>query len=228
MKKKALLTRFGERYTVIDHDGGYLLYDKEGKAKRAQQLFKGHFYLSTDGNKYVFKEEYYDTPEAMIQAMEDWAATLPFNVELYNPCFKKSYMIECAIHDYLDSLGLVDKFDHYTLSDCEGRELCSISFMVEDNKTSGRVVRYINDKSWQDAQFTDLDSAIGACNTLLSTCCLSVNSIVTNLMSKMTNHRISSFFNHTFDMKTFVAYTEDARQKAIEQLEAELKRLKEE
>lgn len=230
MKKKALLTRFGERYTCIEHDGGYLLYDKEGKAKRAQQLFKGHFYLSSDGNKYVFQEEYYDTPEALIQAMDEWARTLPFDAEIYNPMYKKSYRIECAVHDYLESLGftLNSSKKEYVLSDHAGKELCSIECEVEDGRTSGTVTRSISEDSWQDAKFTDLDSAIGACNTLLSTYCLMVNAKVATLMSKMTTHRVSSFFHHTFDMKALSVYSEDAKRKAIEQLEAELKRLKEE
>lgn len=33
MKKKDLLKQFGERYITIEHNGGYLLYDKEGKAR---------------------------------------------------------------------------------------------------------------------------------------------------------------------------------------------------
>ena len=41
MKKKDLLKQFSERYTIMERDGGYLLYDKEGKARRANQLFKG-------------------------------------------------------------------------------------------------------------------------------------------------------------------------------------------
>lgn len=228
MKKKALLTRFGERYICIEHDGGYLLYDKEGKAKRAQALFKGHFYLSSSGNKYIFHEEFYDTPEALIQAMEEWAKTLPFNVEIYNPSYKKNYTIECALQDYLISLGFTYSWGKYILSDHEGKEMCLLEIEVEDDKTSGAVTRFIGDGSWQDAKFTDLDSAIGACNILLSTYCLVVNAKVTALMSKMSNHRVSSFFHHTFNMKTLSFYSEDAKRKAIEQLEAELKRLKEE
>lgn len=228
MKKNALLKLFGERYLTIEHDGGYLLYDKEGKSRRAQSLFKGLFYLASSGKSYVFQGEYYDTPEVLIQAMEDWAKTLPFDAEIYNPSFKKNYLIECALQDYLTSLGFTYSWGKYILSDHEGKELCFLEFEVEDGKTSGTVTRYIGNFSWQDAKFTDLDSAIGACNTLLSTYCLVVNAKVATLMSKMTDNRVSSFFNHTFDMKALSAYSEDVKQKAIEQLEAELKRLKEE
>lgn len=229
MKKNDLLKRFGERYIAREHDGGYLLYDKEVKARRANHQYKGKFYLSSSGDSYVFEDEYYNTPEELIRAMEEWAASLPFDAEIYSPAFKKSYLIECALHDYLTSLGFkYDDGSTYVLSDAQEKELCTITFKVEDNKTCGVVTRYIGARSWQDAKFTDLDSAIGACNTILSTYCLLVNGKVMNMMSKMTHSRISSFFNHTFSMKTLSTYTEDARQKAIELMEAELKRLKEE
>lgn len=232
MKKKDLLKQFGERYITIEHNGGYLLYDKEGKVMRAQYLFKGLFYLASSGNSYVFQDEYYPTIKELIQAMDKWAETLPFSVELYNPAFKKSYMIECALHDYLTSLGFVIKDRICTLSDATGKELCTINIKVDDGKSCGVVSRELpsskNQVRIQYVGFTDLDSAIGACNTLLSTYCVSVNSVVTNMMSNMTNHRVSTFFNKTFDIKTLSVYTEDAKQKAIEQLESELKRLKEE
>lgn len=228
MKKKTLLDKLGTRYHTIEHNGGYLLYDKEGKARRANMLFKGLFYLASSGKSYVFQEEYYETPEELIRAMEEWAKTLPFDVELYNPSFTKSCMIECAVCDYLGSLGF--KFNHreYVLEDASGKELCTIECEVEDGTSCGTIMRQVTDNSWQEAKFTDLDSAIGACNILLSTYCLTVNSLVTGMMSKMTNHRASLFLTKTFNMKTLDVYTEDARKKAIEQLEAELKRLKEE
>lgn len=232
MKKKDLLKQFGERYVTIEHNGGYLLYDKKGKAMRSQYLFKGLFYLASSGNSYVFQDEYYQTTEELIQAMENWATTLPFSVELYNPAFKKSYMIECALYDYLESLGFVFEDGVYILSDATGKELCTMDVNVKDGKTCGVVSRRMPSSGqqvrWQSAPFTDIESAVGACNTLLSTYCLCVNSTVVNMMSKMTNHRVSTFFNNTLDMKSLSTYTEDARVKAIEQLEAELKRLKEE
>lgn len=232
MKKKDLLKQFGERYITIEHNGGYLLYDKEGKAMRAQYLFKGLFYLASSGDRYVFQDEYYPTVEELIQAMDKWAETLPFSVEIYNPVFKKSYMIECALCDYLTSLGFAVKGKTCTLSDAMGKELCTINIKVEDGKSCGVVSRELPSSEYQArsqcAVFTDLDSAIGACNTLLSSYCVSVNSVVTNMMSNMTNHRVSAFFNKTFDMRTWSVYTEDAKQKAIDQLESELKRLKEE
>lgn len=234
MKKNELLNRFGERYLLIEHNGGYLLYDTEVRGRRANHQYKGKFYLSNSGKNYVFEEDHYATPEELVQAMEKWAEALPFDGEIYNPAYKKSYMIECALYDYLSSLGFVNDGycgNHYVLRDAFDREICNITVEVEDNKSCGRLERLCSAVNsvykTQEAKFTDLDSAIGACNTLLATYCAMINSSVVLMLSKMTKARVSEFYNKTFDIKSLSSYTEDGRMKAIEQLEAELKRLKE-
>lgn len=233
MKKNDLLKRFGDRYSISEHNGGYLLYDKEVCGRRANYQYKGKFYLSSCGSSYVFDEERYATPEELILAMEEWASTLPFDAEIYNPLYKKSFAIECALHDYLISLGFSYKnsCDKYMLCDAFGKEICNIAVYVEDGKSYGRLERLCCDDKdvykTQEAKFTDLDSAIGACNTLLATYCTMINSSVVLMLSKMTKARVSEFYNKTFDIKFLSSYTEDGRMKAIEQLEAELKRLKE-
>ncbi len=235
MKKNDLLKEFSDRYLISEHDGGYLLYDKEVCGHRAQYQYKGKFYLSSCGKSYVFNEERYTTPEELIIAMEQWASILPFDAEIYNPAFKKSYTIECALSDYLYSLGFVcdgGYGNHYVLRDVFGKEICNITVYVEDNKSCGRLERLCCEENGtyktQEAKFTDLDSAVGACNTLLATYCTMINSSVMLMLSKMTKARVSEFYNKTFDMKSLSSYTEDGRMKAIEQLEAELKRLREE
>ena len=234
MKKNDLLKKFGDRYLISEHNGGYLLYDKEVSGRRANYQYKGKFYLSSCGSSYVFDEERYATPEELILAMEEWASTLPFDAEIYNPVYKKSYMIECALYDYLTSLGFESDNSYgrsYILCDAFGRQICNIHVDVEDGKSCGCVKRICAETKecakWQEAKFTDLDSAIGACNTLVATYCTCVNSSVMLMMSKLTNSRVSEFYDKTFDIRAFTQYTEDGKAKAIEQLEAELKRLKE-
>ena len=234
MKKNDLLKRFGDRYSISEHNGGYLLYDKEVRGRRANYQYKGKFYLSSCGSSYVFDEERYATTEELILAMEEWASTLPFDAEIYNPVYKKSFAIECALYDYLSSLGFVSDGNcgnHYVLRDAFGREICNITVEVEDNKSCGRLERLCSAVNsvykTQEAKFTDLDSAIGACNTLLATYCTMINSSVVLMLSKMTKARVSEFYNKTFDIKSLSSYTEDGRMKAIEQLEEELKRLRE-
>ena len=47
-RAKQLLDAFGKRYTTIEHDGGWCLYDSERPARRSNSKYIGKFYLSTN------------------------------------------------------------------------------------------------------------------------------------------------------------------------------------
>ena len=229
MKNKALIDALEQRYLTIEHDGGYVLYDKERSGHRNQHLYLGKFYLSTNGDKYSFNNEYYTSVEDMVGAMEEYNKTLPFDSEIYNPLFKKSYMIECALHDYLTSLGFKMYWHdcrHYELRDAYMQTLCHVVFDVKDGRTTGKIKRLITEDRWTEAPFDGLDSAISACNTILATYCASINAIAMNVLNALTNSRCTSMLDMTFDLNSLSVYTEDAKQKTIEHLEQELKRLK--
>lgn len=228
MKTKKLLETFDKRYQVIEHDGGYILYDKEGKSNRANALYLGKFYLSTDGAKFSFNGTYYDTVDGLINAMEEHNKTLPFDAEIYNPMYRKHCMIEMALHDYLESLGLMWDFHkrNYCIMDAYGQPICSVSYDVKEDTTEGRVVRAIRDGEWTEVPFTDLDSAIGAANEILALYCISINAATMNVLNGLTSARTSQIFDKTFSLSTLSVYTEDAKQKTIEHLEKELKILK--
>lgn len=231
-KRKQMLEAFGERYQLIEHDGGWLLYDKEGHSKRANALYIGIFYISTDNTRYSFRGEYYTTVAELIQAIEDYNKTLPFDAEIYNPSYRKNYMVEMALHDYLKGLGFKKSWERYDgtihyIEDSYGQRICTIRVEVKEDTTTGIVTRLIpNSDKWTEAPFADLDSAIGAVNSILSMYCLSINATATALLDGLTNARASQILDVTFDTKSLAVYTEDAKQKAIERLEAELKRLK--
>ena len=104
-KDKILLDALGERYVVLEHDGGYCLYDKQRPAKRSNAKYIGKFYISSDKKQYAFNDKYYKDVESLVKAMDDYNATLPFDADIYCPIFKNSYRIEIALHDYLESLG---------------------------------------------------------------------------------------------------------------------------
>lgn len=228
MATKKLLKTFDKRYQIIEHDGGYILYDKEGKSNRANALYLGKFYLSTDGEKFSFNGTYYDTVDGLINAMEEHNKTLPFDAEIYNPMYRKHCMIEMALHDYLKSLGLMWDFNkqNYYIIDIYGQPICSVFYDVTEDTTEGRVVRYIRDGQWTEIPFTDLDSAVGAVNEILALYCISINAITMNVLNGLTNARSSLILDKTFSVKTLSVYTEDAKQRTIEYLENELKRLK--
>ena len=228
MRPKKLLQTFDKRYQVIEHDGGYILYDKEGKSNRANALYLGYFFISTDGNKFSFNGDYYDTVDTLIEAMNAYNSTLPFDAEIYNPMYRKHCKIEMALHDYLKSLGLTWDFRKrkYDLTDAYGQPICSVSYDVKEDTTEGNIVRYIRDGQWTEAPFTDLDSAIGAVNEILALYCISINATTMNVLNGLTNARSSLILDKTFSVKTLSVYTEDAKQRTIEHLEKELKMLK--
>ena len=229
MKKKEILKNFGDRYQVIEHDGGYILYDKERKSNRANALYLGYFFVSTDGKKFSFNGEYYDTVETLIEAMDTYNSMLPFDSEIYNPMYRKHCKIEMALHDYLKSLGFsCDRHKGYCLVDAYGQDICVINFDVKDDTTEGKVSRFIsNSDKWTEAEFSDLDSAISAVNSIVVPYCVIVNAVVSGMLKKLTGSRASNICDKTFDFKTLNVYSEDAKEKAIELLENEIKLLKE-
>jgi len=228
-----MLESFGNRYKLIEHDCGWLIYDKEGHSKRAFALYIGHFYLSTDNTKYSFRGNYYTTVDELIKAMDDYNKTLPFDAEIYDPTFRKNMFIEMALRDYLESFGfkksqtIIRDGATYYIEDAYGQKICIIQVEVKEDTTNGRITRLIpNSNKWTDALFTDLESAIGAVNSILSMYCLSINAITMNVLNGLTEARTSEVLDVTFDVKSLKTYTEDAKKKTIERLEAELKRLK--
>lgn len=232
MRPKKLLKTFDKRYQIIEYDGGYILYDKEGKSNRANALYLGYFSISTDGNKFSFNGDYYDTVDTLIEAMNAHNSTLPFDAEIYNPIYRKHCVVEMALHDYLESVGFKMSMGGYSgktyyLEDAYKQKICTICVNVNEDTTTGRILRLIpNSDTWTESLFTDLDSAIGAVNSILSTYCLSINATTMNVLNALTNARASQMFDKTFSVKTMSFYTEDAKQKTIEILEKELKRLK--
>ena len=228
--RKNLLDSFGERYHVIEHDGGYILYDKEGKSNRANALYLGYFFISTDGTRFKFEDDYYQTASELIEAITEYNKKLPFDAEIYNPTYRKHYKIEMALHDYLESLGFKMSWgadSMYYLEDACGQRICIIQVEVKEDTTAGRISRLIpNSDKWTDALFTDLDSAIGAVNSILAMYCASINAITMNVLNRLTNSRVTQILDCTLNTNDMHIYVEDAKQKTIETLENELKKLK--
>lgn len=230
--KKGLISAFGDRYLLLEHDGGYLLSDKERKSKRSKYCYLGKFYISTNGNKYSFMDNYYEDKDSLITAMDEYNKTLPFDADNFNPINRKNYVIECCVQDYLSDLGFKHKWnsysgDDYVLEDLYGQKICTINVDVTEDTTKGRIRRFIpNTERWTESEFEDLDGAIGAVNSILSMYCLSIQARTANLLNHMTNARSSNILDNTFDISSLEVYSEDTRKKTIEYLEKELERLK--
>jgi hypothetical protein len=233
-KDKVLLDALGERYDVIEHDGGYCLYDKERPAKRSMHKYIGMFFISTDKKRYSFNDNYYKDVESLVKAMDDYNATLPFDTDIYCPIFKKSYRIEIALFDYLESLGFEREWGgerRYFKNDCFGQCICDLTVQVEEGTTKGVIRRSIitSDEyriQFTDSPFTDLDSAIASVNTILATYVASVDAAAMDILNKITHSRSALLLDTTFDVRTLSKFTEDGRMKMIEVLEKELEQLK--
>ena len=231
----ALVSAFGgDQYLVIPWDGGYCLYDKTVPYNRANAAFLGKFYLSTNGTKYVFNDMYYDDAESLLKAMENWMSQQPFDRAVYDPTFRAHMRVFFVVADYLKELGFKrsDKMgykdeDIFELKDMYGFVLCEIMLSLKEDTTEGSLSRTINGSIWQEAKFTDFNSAIGACNSLLAAHILPMNSQTATVLDKMTTSRASEVSTHFVDLKTLSHYSGDAKAATIKRLEDELKRLKE-
>ncbi len=235
--KHPMIKAFGEQYLIIPWDGGYLLYDYKRECKRANAMYIGKFYLSNEGNKYVFRDERYESKEALIEAMDKYNATLPFAADVYDPSHRKNYNIECAAYDYLTSLGFKHdrcafRGEKYTLSDVYGNYLCEIQVKTNFDSSVGKVVRRIvtseKKEMWQEAHFEDLETAVAAINSIVVGYLSVVQAQLMNALRAMTTSRSAVMLEATLDVNTLSTFIEDARQKTIDFLEAELKRLKSE
>lgn len=233
-RKHPLIDAFGERYLIIPWDGGYCLYDYQRECKRANAMFIGQFYISSNGDKYVFRSERYDSIDTLIEAMDKYNATLPFAADIYDPSYRKNYRIELACYDYLTALGFKKenaiRADRYSFSDVYGHHLCDIELRTEMDSSNGKVLRRISttekQEMWQEAPFIDLETAIGAINSIVAGYLAVVQSQLMNALKSLTTARAALMITNTFDVGTLSVYTEDARKQTIEYLETELKRLK--
>lgn len=235
--KNKLISDFGENFWVLPNNGGYCLYDKNRYCKRANAQYIGKFYISNNGDKYVFNDTYIDTIPELVKAMDKYNATLPFSPEIYDPTYRKNYQIEMALYDYLTSIGFkrlqqVGVYKEiFELFDAFCQKICAIEIETIEDTTTGVVRRWVyqstNGHRVIEVPFKDLDSAIGACNSLLASYSSMLNVQMLNMFKSMTNARASIMLDSTFDMKKASLETKDARQQAIEYLEEELKRLKE-
>ena len=224
-----------ETYWVYPCDGGYCLYDRRRKTERANALFLGRFYISTNGNRYVFNNNYYDSSDEMVEAMDKYNETLPFSTDIYDPTMRKNYQIELAIHDYLIDIGFKKvpfnkrrtQYDQeYEISDSYGHHLITLSLHTEFDSSKGSLRRLINTDTFQEAPFNDLDSAVAAANSILAGYFTVVQAQMTNALNKLTSARAALVLDRHFDWKSLSLYSEEATQKVIESLELELKRLK--
>jgi len=229
MARKKLIKAFDENtYAVWEHGDGYVLYNKTKKGRYTNSMYVGYFSLTVGGKSYLFQgKEYKDIP-SMLDAMEAYNKALPFCYELYNPVYKQSFFIEACVHEYLIRLGFKYENNLYRLEDLYGATITSLRVEVEEDKTTGKIIREIaNSNQWVEINFNGLDAAIAACNTILAPYLLSTSISILSTLSQMTEDRSNEVIEEvSIDMAQLKVNTEDIRGQLIEKLETELNKLK--
>lgn len=225
-KSKELINKFPERYHLIVNGDGYCLYDKEAHSPRSRYKYLGFITLDTNKGEFVFNDSSYKDIESLINAINEYNSTLPFDPDIYNPSFKESYRIQMATHDYLCSLGFKsDDSDAYTLKDGFGQPVVSVFVKVNHDSKSGYVIRTLGNSAEVECPFKDLDSAIAAINSVVGTYIISLQSTITVAINKLTGSRQRTieigFVPHSLDV-----YAKDITNKTIELLQSELEKLK--
>ena len=141
--------------------------------------------------------------------------------------------MERCIREYMERLGYEAgdweyktpyKHGHYVIKGIFGEVVSEWGIEVDFDKTTGRIYRFLGDFKWVESKFDGLEDAIGAINAMLIPECLRTGGAMTTVLEKMTNSRSGSV--SLGSVNGFNVLVEDQKQKLIEKLEEELKRLK--
>ena len=233
-QKDAMIEALKPRYHVLPWEGGYNLYDTTKPAKYTNVGdFVAQIYLSNDYTKYVFNKRRYETVEELSKAINEYIVTLPFYWGNYDPSNRESHFMEICIREYMERLGyeliLWDyktpyKDGHYVIKDLWGSVISEWGIKVDFDKSTGSIYKFLNDFQWIENKFDGLDDAIGSINAMLILECLTKGGSMTSVLDKMTTVRSGSV--SLGSVQGFSVSVEDQKQKIIQKLEEELKRLK--
>lgn len=227
--KKEMVSALEDRYMVVKINKGYSLYDKDRKGKYTNIPFVAHIQIKN--GVYMFNGNKYTDVNELSTAIDAHVETLPFSSEIYDPMRRKNSYVELACHEYLKSLGFESstlEVGTYTITDTlTGKELLPITIDVDEDKTSGKIIRGLSSFKWMESKFEDLDSAIASINSLISTEALMSASRSIQLLDKMNTMRSSDITMNSFNISQLKTETKDMREWLIEMMENELKGLKE-
>ena len=206
----------------------YVLYKME-PSLHANTTYLGTFEIHKNRRDLIFNKGLYNIFDSMVADMEDYNKTLPFDSAIYDPMYRVNARIEMALSDYLKELGLDFDWekDLFVFRDIHGTVIFGLRFDVKEDTTNGKVQRFNpQTDNWSEATFTDLETAVAACNSLISIYAGTLNAQTAKLLSGLTESRVKEVLDKSIDYNNFQIITEDAREKAIAFMEAELKRLK--
>lgn len=218
-----------------DGRAAYSVYDgTPNSGKCLQNKFIGTIYYDSKKQDVIFNDITYNNAIVLEGALFDWALSLPWCSDYYDPSFRVGIKETYIIRDYLESLGFKYINDgRFTLSGINhffDMVYIDVIVKVDDDATTGKIMfnsPKSGDYAWVEESFTDLDDALGKLNMLISSQLLVSAAWVLDIQSKLTNNtaNIEGTIN-TFDVKTFQTYTENTKDKLIAKLEETLNVLK--
>ena len=243
-----------EKFYVIGEKGVYNLYDPNvGSSKYMNYRYLGtiHYDSKTEFVKVVnplhYKQPdmeflcYFDKNihvDHLVIAIYQYADSLPFPSEFYNPNLKNSYRVMMMVTHYLKSIG----FDYqgrgwnwnshiYILDGIHPfakKDYIRLEITFDDDKTTGCILEHLNTYNWTECNFDGADDAISKINSIVETNLLSSATFALNTEEKLSNSRdtMSDLTYMHIDINTLKLYTGEMKDKVIKSLENALKVLK--
>ena len=218
-----------------DNRTAYSVYDgTPNSGKCLQNKFLGTIYYDSKKQDVIFNDIIYINAIVLQGALFDWALSLPWCSDYYDPSFRVGIKETYIIRDYLKSLGF--KYvngDRFTLSGINhffDMVYIDVIVKVDDDATTGKIMfnsPKSGDYKWIEETFVDLNDALGKLNMLIGSQLLMSAAWAVNIQSNLTANtaNIEGTIN-TFDVKTFQTYTENTKDKLIAKLEDMLNALK--
>lgn len=218
-----------------DGRSAYNVYDgTPNSGKCLQNKFLGTIYYDSKKQNVVFNDVTYTNAIVLEGALFDWALSLPWCSDYYDPSFRVGIKEMYIIRDYLKSLGF--KYvngDKYTLSGINhlfDTVYIDVIVAVDNDATTGKIMfnsPKSGDYSWVEESFTDLDDALGKLNMLIGSQLLVSAAWALDIQSKLTiNAANIEGTTNTFNVKTFQTYSENTKDKLVAKLEDMLNTLK--
>lgn len=232
-----------DAYYVIRDGSRYDLYDKaERSGNRTNHKYVGSVVYDSKTQSVSFNGKKYLDISSLNDALTDWAKSLPFSVENYNPSLNEKCRISYCLDDYLSSIGFVydglekmTKGSAYSLKSSnpyypkqEAIEL--ILHIDDDGKGLVALIDGSDEYRAVHSEFNGLEEAIGAINTVIEPIMLCIASQMvkhySNISETRKKHNIGVLC--TVDWRKMESFNEELKPKLIASLEEALKRLKEE
>lgn len=99
-----------EKYDIIGENKSISLYRKRGEAPEGRR-FCGT--ITLHGGQVYFNGNKYKTLEDLDTALVEWAKSLPYDVDSYNPMYNENWRTEMRVIDYLSSIGFKQEYHGY-------------------------------------------------------------------------------------------------------------------